>query len=143
MAQRNRGSIVDTITLAEVMFQYEPKMKVKDTTKYAEQHVIGRRLPNRTWVGGGNTAVELDITLSDGGNVSSDTLIAQIRAFTVPQTDINAPHPVYINIGETYVGRQFILIEAETVFSTLAYADTMDTRDAKMKLKFEEVDPNN
>lgn len=143
MAQRNRGSVVDSVTLAEVVFQYEPKVKTKDTTKYASQHVIGRRLPNQTWVGGGESNVELDITFSDGGSVSTDDLMDQLIAFTEPQPDINAPHPVYINVGDTYLGKQYILVDAERVYTTFAYADTMQTRDAKMKLKFTEITPAN
>lgn len=136
---RERGSLVDTITLVEVVFQYEPKIKAKDETKYASQAVVGRRLPLRSYVGGGNRAVDLDVTLSPGGYYTADDWIAQLERLAAPQKDTGAPHPLYINVGDKFVGRRFILTEVDTRYEVLSYADAMDTQDAMVRLKLEEV----
>lgn len=137
MAQRNRGSVVDTVTLVETLFQYEPKLKEKTSSKFSQQHVVGRRLANTNWVGAGETIIEIDIYLRGVSTVES--LIAQLVQFTEPQQDTGAPHPVYINVGDTYVGRQFVMTDIEPDTVTYEYADSMRIAESKVKMKFTEI----
>ena len=70
MPQRNRGSIVDTVTLEKIPFQWEPVHDSTYTTKFGTLNVIGRRLPIRHWVGEGVNEVNLSLSLTGAGHVT-------------------------------------------------------------------------
>lgn len=75
---RQRGSLVDAITLAEFPFQFEPEVhKDKDSNTLGEHHIVGHRLPNYHWVGGGKSELELDLYL----------LSAAMTNFSSPKPD--------------------------------------------------------
>jgi hypothetical protein len=80
---RKRGSLTDSVTLQELPFQYEPTVDIKNSTNYAEQKIMGRRLSNRQWVGSGKGDVSIDFTLVCVGytnlNPSNNEVDATIR----------------------------------------------------------------
>lgn len=74
---RQRGSLVDAVTLTEYPFQFEPsEHEDHDTTAFGEHHVVGHRLSGYHWVGGGKADVSMTIHLVCGAN-----------------TDLGAPKP--------------------------------------------------
>lgn len=62
--QRDRGSIVDTITLEVFRFQWEPTHEETVSTKYGSMSVIGKRLPVKHWVGQGSNSIKINIILT-------------------------------------------------------------------------------
>lgn len=137
---RKRGSLVDAITLTEFLFQFEPKVSEKNSTQYAKQFVIGKRLPQVSWIGGGEADVELDIFLL--GTETALGKVQDFKNFLLAQTDSAAPHPVFINVGDMYVGHVFLMTHCEVDPVTYEYADSMRPNEVKLKMKFTEFDDN-
>jgi hypothetical protein len=140
MPSRTRGSIVDTVSLQEYPFMFEPKLRDSITTKFARQAIIGRRLPRTFWVGAGESGVSLDVYLL--GNPDAQNTVQGIKALADPQDDIGAPHPVFVNVGGLYTGLSFVLVAAETDFVVFEWTDDMTPREAKMKLRFLQLAPS-
>lgn len=137
---RKRGSLVDTVSLQEYPFMFEPKLKDQMTTKFARQNVIGRRLPRTYWVGAGDSGIDLDVYLL--GNPDTVTTVQGIKALADPQDDTGAPHPLYVNVGGLYTGLSFVLYATETDYVVFEWSDDMTPREAKMKLKLFQLAPN-
>lgn len=62
--QRDRGSIVDAVTLEVFQFQWEPTHKERNSTKSSKLDVIGKRLPIRHWIGEGDNGVDVTLKLT-------------------------------------------------------------------------------
>jgi phage protein U len=140
MAERKRGSLIDVVTLTELPFWYEPKVRSRDKTGYANQFVIGNRLASKQWIGQGENEIRLDIYLLD-----QETMLTQLdnfRNLMLPQDDIGAPHPVYIIVGGLYVGRWFVLEDMETDPEGFQYSDLMTPYEVQMRLKLCEIPVN-
>lgn len=139
MAQvkRIRGSLTDVITLESFVFDYEPKVADKARTGYARQEVFGQRLANVFWIGQGASAVDLEIFLL--GSVDTLSQIEAFKALLEPQDDIGAPHPLYINVGGMYVGKQYVLCDVEVRPTVFTYSNDMSPQEAFMSLKLEEI----
>jgi len=140
---RLRGSLTDAITLEEIFFTYEPRTRTKDKPKYGRQAVVGQRLKNTFWVGSGDSEIDLDCYAqgidSDGPKMGADDLIAALKSLTVPQKDTRTPHPVYLNIGFTYLGRQYVVDDVDVQYLVFEYDDQMRTQDARIRLKLIEI----
>lgn len=210
---RQRGSLVDAVTLTEYFFQFEPDThKDKHTTQFGEHSIVGHRLSGFHWIGGGKAEVELDIylvgaartnfanptpgevgefrmaqlgdyqrmILVDTGEDNPDGTakmkwvknpeppptvdsvsqakakirqakkdankavmkqIADIRSLLEPKDDIGAPHPVLINMGGLYTGKQFLLTEVDTTYLA-RNLETMEPYEAQIKMKFHMLGEN-
>jgi len=140
LPERKRGSIVDSISLQEYPFTYEPRLRDTCATKYARQAVIGNRLPRTFWVGAGEAGVDLEIFLL--GNPDTVTITQGIKELCEPQDDTGAPHPLYINVGGLYTGLSFVLVTAETEYEVFEWTDDMTPREARMRVRFYQLAPN-
>lgn len=145
---RIRGSLTDVITLQEFDFQFEPRVREKNTTKFAKQNIIGQRLPSYSWVGGGESDVEVDIFLlgtaasiaaAGSSDLSALEKLQNFKNFLLAQEDTAAPHPVYINVGSIFTGHVYVMVHCDVEYMTYAYTDDMDPNEIKAKLKFEEI----
>lgn len=137
---RKRGSIVDSVSLQEYPFMFEPKLRDRMATRFARQSVIGRRLPLTFWIGSGDSAIDLEVFLL--GNPDTVNVVNGIKALAEPQDDTGAPHPLYVNVGNLYTGIAFVLFESETDFEVYEYTDDMTPREARMRLKLFQLAPN-
>lgn len=72
--QRDRGSIVDTITLKVFNFQWEPTHKASNSTKFGKIDIFGKRLPVRHWVGEGDSSVDITLHLTGVAHVDTNTV---------------------------------------------------------------------
>lgn len=136
---RARGSLFDTISFTEIVFLLEPKTKEKSTTTYGKQHVVGHRIPDYVWVGNGESHVELDAYILRSENNEPNEVLAKFKALLEPQDDTGAPHPVYINVGQQYIGKQYVLVDFESETVTYDFDDTMKPMELKIKLKLEQL----
>lgn len=139
MAARIRGSVFDTITLEEFPFLLEPKLKEKSTTTFGKQHIIGHRLPDYNWVGNGESHVELDVYIIRSSGADTKDTILNLKSLTLSKDDLGAPHPVYLNVGEMFAGKKFVMVDFESEIVTFDYDDAMHPAEAKLKMKFEEI----
>jgi hypothetical protein len=140
---RKNGSLVDSITLEEFPFQYEPVVKDKETTGFAKQAILGHRLPRLLWVGNGSSQVSLDVFLL-GGAIYNDVKhrVQLLKNLSKPQADIGAPHPVYINVGGIYTGRKFVLVDVQTAYTRFELGEGRAPDEATVKLVLEELPAN-
>lgn len=141
-AVRSRGSLTDVVTLVDYPFYYDPTIKNVEKTGYASRDIIGNRLPSKLWIGQGSGDVDLEAFLLDMSTMQ--TQLDNFRNLCIPQDDIGAPHPVYVNVGGMFVGRWFVLCALENVVTGLTYDNNMIPYEARLKFKLEEmpVNPN-
>jgi hypothetical protein len=137
---RKRGSLTDVITLKSYSFYYEPSVRDTEQTGYASRAIIGNRLPSKLWVGKGESVVGLEVFLLDQSTMQ--TQLDNFRNLVQPQTDIGAPHPVYLNIGGMFSGRWFVLEEFINDPVNFKWDDTMTPYECRIKLKFCEIPVN-
>jgi hypothetical protein len=138
--QRKRGSLIDVVNLVEYPFWYEPNVRGREVTTYADQFILGNRLPSKQWLGKGGSEIRLDIFLLD-----QTTMLSQLEAFRsllLPQDDIGAPHPVYIVVGGMYPGRWFVLEHMEVDPEGYQYGEDMTPYEVRMRLKLCEIPTN-
>lgn len=210
---RQRGSIVDAVTLTEFVFQFEPSQhKDKSNTVFGEHSVIGHRLTGFHWVGGGKSEVELEIyllgaaftnfanptpsevgefrmaqlgdwqpkILIDTGETNEDGTavmrwidnpqpapktddlstarerirqgkananksvmrqLGDLKKLLDPKDDIGAPHPVLINMGGLYTGKQFLLVEVDASYIS-RNLETQEPYEAQVRLKLHQLGEN-
>lgn len=139
-AVRKRGSLTDVVTLIDYPFFYDPTIKNVEKTGYASREIIGNRLPSKLWIGNGSGEVELEVFLLDVSTMQ--TQLDNFRSLCLPQADIGAPHPVYVNVGSMFVGRWFVLCSLEDLVTGLTYDSNMTPYEARLKFKLEEIPVN-
>ena len=123
--QRDRGSIVDTVTLEVFRFQWEPTHKEVQTTKFGSIPIIGRRLAVKHWVGEGEGTVDVTIKLT--GSAHSD-------AYDVPEDEVGALRAQRAKAaGQTYVGLNTSLLSP--VYDAAVAAATGTVAQAQSKIR--------
>jgi hypothetical protein len=140
------GELIDLETGDSLAFQYMPaELKIGRAPEYGDNTIVGQSHPRSQFIGGGPKLVKFTLWFhwetDDAGEVYGK--VRWLESLTYPDVEAGggmrtAPHPVAIHLGETDLGKMFVLRRFEAEFPDLD-PRTLYPLVAKVDLGFSEL----
>ena len=105
---RFRGSLCDCVTGVEIPFQYEPRIESESSTQFSNQSIIGRRLINRQWIGGGDGSMSIEFVLVGSASEPKGPSVKDVESIRAQQRAAVPTKPQYVWVPSHMEGPQYV-----------------------------------